>query len=344
MSLLQLFSRTPQKKPSLYKLPPEILQQIAQVLPTPSAALFALTNKYLFHVVGRQYFRLEKTDWMVFLSTLQRDVEHWVLCYYCQIFHYVPPGRGLFFGTLASPRCADRYLRTRVKCLNTPGLTFIDVQRMLNEHRYGFSQGMEMRLSNTARFQAEPRRGFADEFKVIDDELFLKRDMVLGYRYGDSSSWDRALADIPCVCRHVNLNYGNTKPLKAPSNANDEELCSWLRCRVCGAEIRSQHTKLGDTSQCEIRLTSWHAFGKCQSPFEEQWTRTTLIEKTSSEEPIFPNQAVVHARYEKAPPAQEPSNWYYFLGHLLGVPGNGRYRPGWGLLLPYLEVGLEVCP
>ena len=74
-------------------LPVELLQSIATYLPLSAAASFALSNKYICYLLGRQYWhhlRSQPLEYKIFLGFLEKNMTgHW-LCDQCLTFHLKP--------------------------------------------------------------------------------------------------------------------------------------------------------------------------------------------------------------------------------------------------------------
>lgn len=77
----------------LESLPVELLQSIAGYLSLSAAASFALSSKYIWYVVGSQYWhqlRSQPFEYKIFLGLLEKTMTgHW-LCYECLTFHPKP--------------------------------------------------------------------------------------------------------------------------------------------------------------------------------------------------------------------------------------------------------------
>lgn len=127
-------------------LPVELLQSIASYLPLSAFASFALSSKYIWYVVGSQYWhhlRSHPLEYKIFLGLLEKNVTgHW-LCYECLKFHSMPKFDTNPYPQLPGWKC-DKY---GLRYLISPGtypfipISYLKLRIAMNRHIFGSEHG-----------------------------------------------------------------------------------------------------------------------------------------------------------------------------------------------------------
>ena len=76
---------------NLAKLPPELIINIAELLPPIAAICFSLCRGPIYSLLGiRKLYRDEENlDTIELLEVLERDLPDYIVCYYCKRFHAI---------------------------------------------------------------------------------------------------------------------------------------------------------------------------------------------------------------------------------------------------------------
>lgn len=111
----------------LRKIPIELLWQVANRLPTVSAASFSLSCRYIYLSLGTQYLETlanSHQETLEFLHLLERDLQNQIVCYPCRRLHRIQNAKRY-----------TRYGRSIWSVVMAP-CVFADQQAMITRHIY----------------------------------------------------------------------------------------------------------------------------------------------------------------------------------------------------------------
>lgn len=296
-----LINRT--KRPhisSLERLPVELLQSIASYLPLSTAASFALSNKYICYVLGRQYWqhlRSQPLEYETFLGFLEKDMtSHW-LCHQCLVFHLKPKIHPIVkYGLARLPwptwKCVrpSYYLsRTMSRPYTFPSvpISHFMVRMAMNRHLLGSEHGEPLDIfsepspSPSQRpYRPSPNSWgrISTEACIVANELYVR----CRHRFEIPSSKNFEYIPEHDICPHIkSLDPENPmapiiKCLLSHRNTASCENCKGLRqCRSCTTEFEIKISPLGPTGHV-LGTTSWKNFGAGWSPDDPKWMQHEL--------------------------------------------------------------------
>ena len=270
-------SRPPSQSLPLDVLPREILQDIRDLLPLSTAASFSLTSRNLLSILGNGSFillnsRVHAHEKIAFLADLQRDLQHWRLCYPCSLFHPAHPTS--FQGFIVDqPDCVkisgSIYFTTGFK------LYFQDAQLLMNRHRSGVVSEVSLKsLSYHFENCFEGKgRGLQTTITpcILADKLEIRLTSILRL---SRSSWDVELIviELPEICPHVSLFkyvrcYLSHRKGQFCFNCNKEK-----HCEKCMTRFDMDIQELA-TSEMRVHLGVVKPLGFCKTPFDPDWYR-----------------------------------------------------------------------
>lgn len=272
---------------ALEGLPVELLQCIASHLPLSAAASFALSSKYIWYVVGSQYWhhlRFNSRQYKTFLGFLEKSMPgHW-LCDECLTFHPKPKfGSLMRYSWLPAWKCAQpkiyfsRHLETPYAAPYIP-ISHIMLRMAMNRHLFGPEHGEPLKSLSTPAFSDSFREGLgyvSTEACIVADELYMRCQV----RIAIPSSKDFRYIMLLSVCPHISTS--NRKNPMTPiiqcllnhRNTASCEKCKGLRqCRYCLTEFNIQISRFGSTDHV-LEVTYWKNFGAGRSINDPMWTQ-----------------------------------------------------------------------
>ena len=282
---------------SLERLPIELLQSIASHLPLSTAASFALSNKYICYVLGRQYWqhlRSQPLEYEIFLGFLEKDMSsHW-LCHQCLIFHLKPKIHPILKYGLARPpwptwKCVrpPYYLsRTMSRPYTFPPvpISHLMVRMVMNRYLLGSEHGEPLDIFSEPSpspfhrtYCPSPKRWgrISTEACIVANELYVRCQ----HRFEIPSSKNFEYIPRHDICPHIksldpeHLMAPIIKCLLSHRNTASCENCKGLRqCRSCTTEFEIQISPLGPTDHV-LETTYWKNFGAGRSPDDPKWTQ-----------------------------------------------------------------------
>ena len=202
-------------------------------------------------------------------------------CPYCAKLHVVsgsesPTSREQRIksqGRNPSRLCQSRY-RIAHKLTLGYRLEWFRVQLALKRHHYGPSYGIPLsRLEYTSSLPPSDSITGNIKARVINDELYLRTTTVLDIPYMKT----RLQEGLPSVtvCNHCRVSpHIGTEFMTAilcQLESTSEERCRYCielkQCNLCCTEWRVDRL-----SADKMSITSWHCFGKGQTPYDGRWT------------------------------------------------------------------------
>ena len=286
----------PSQKPelSLSTLPSELIVHINIFLPNHNAGALVTCSKR-FWLLGYSAMRPLRCEGQAsrlrFLMLLQNDLQHWLLCYYCQCFHPLKKDDG--------PHRAWRHFREPA-CVRASGIIYINVNYKLRFH-HAQSVMLEYRRSGNpdngevkqlSRNLDKTYRGenVKTEIKVsiLNSELAMRVSAVI--HLSDITRFNCLRYRMPQICVHLNRLYAGPFHLQevlchdCHSTGKICGDCGGLRCcKQCGTLFELEAKEIGtEGSRREIRITIWKFLGPCTSPFEPKWSSQVETSGTSS--------------------------------------------------------------
>lgn len=186
---IQLIFKRKTRDCAFYRLPVEIIQEIATYLPTSASASLVLTSRSMRYILGQhilEKLRTEGDERHLFLSLLDKDLPKHFYCDECQNLHPVFGTEGPFKSSFRRKKLAmwEMEHRDRLKCLKRDPLFGMkslkinsyevlqkDVCLALKRHHYGATYGIHL-----ATFLGHERKAWIVSIyqaRIISDELFI---------------------------------------------------------------------------------------------------------------------------------------------------------------------------
>ena len=174
----------------LQSLAREIVQYIAELLPTSSAAALALTNKSFLFILGRQYFNKVRGEYCdegelrKFLLLIEKDVPGYYGCLDClrlHAFDYAVPRRRRMLQLITTPMqrelpCKGIDTEAEAALFNTKPIKFFDLHNLMRHYRAGTLDPAALRRLSLSKAKepehASIHRSF--QFQIIEDELYMR--------------------------------------------------------------------------------------------------------------------------------------------------------------------------
>ncbi|CAG8958815.1 hypothetical protein HYFRA_00011766 [Hymenoscyphus fraxineus] len=287
------------QKPPLFRLPPEILQNIPDYLPLASAACFSLSCRHVYTMLGTKYLaQLKRSEETYdFLTLLERDIPGSVSCKSCKVLHpikeaesHINLGRGV--EPYERPCLLDAEMRVASANIYF-GFSPV-VFKMLMKHHSLF--GLDNRSRELIKLLSpEPKRTDRKRVTITNEvqvriesgSLFICQTQTwecqctaMAQDPGLLISVDRSY---PSYCDHVLFKIDPTRRilelifppwyfpdaspleyLKFPqceSNVSWERSTDLFRCSLCRTEYKAD---MKHESSCALRvtITAWKDLGK----------------------------------------------------------------------------------
>jgi hypothetical protein len=283
----------------IYKLPPELIQHVARFLPPSSAAAFVLSNKHFLVALGNKYLKLEKSDRLCFLKTMEQQLPDHLLCHSCLSFHR----RHRYRSSCGLQRESLCFRRSGVFHYGLRGnftLLFSDVQQVMNHHRFGESHGFSAKEVNYRRTGKLDRFSLftteSAEVRISNNKLLLRTDSRIRFPLLDNQLKMVAIYAPLEFCPHLSdlelnlLSFSGRKK-------------TFVKCSECKTETRIRTMAVTDAED-EIHTTSWYTLGSCWDSFDPddaQWKVLTGPVSPCSLIPIWEKQAVCRESFRNAP-------------------------------------------
>ncbi|MCJ1351543.1 MAG: hypothetical protein MMC33_001527 [Icmadophila ericetorum] len=266
----------------LTNLPPEVVQEIATVLPVASAACLALTSHSMAAILGTQYWKFHsRNDKNDFLACLEQDLPQYRHCLTCAMFHPAA-GRRTHKGCISLREKST----SEEECKKADGnvdlsdgyvIQYRDVQLALNRHRYGSQHGIG--LDAFAYREMEGPLIYYHErlfirAKIVNNELLLRIQLTTPTHIWSTHRWSN---NPNAYCPHTYENRHNPQSVKGflpgvlsealhinnPFSYPDSEV---HRCQSCLTEYQVEHI-----SQIVICVTVWKNLGSGRNPNDPKW-------------------------------------------------------------------------
>mgnify|MGYP001580602516 CR=1 FL=1 len=267
-------------KNSLFKkLPIELIVSIAEFLPLEAAALFTLTCRPVWYILGNQYLdRLSaighKLNRLLFLEFLERDLAYQIVCYNCQRLHSGTKQRyNSLWGSFNQPPCSVRDLNSHVQYNIQDGFCSITFQSAMKLYRHGLDYSEQISL--LTGFGSPNVRGYTYQWtsipRIVNGHFILRHQVWLLYPVGyevimpdtiytdicphwqfNCLGWSKLNMKLACRISHWdNLRLN----LRCPT-------CSGLfQCRICPTEFQI-NTKDFLRNGVALVLTRWLDLGE----------------------------------------------------------------------------------
>lgn len=258
-------------------LPVEILQHIASFLTPDAIACFALCSKSSRWVIGDQsWLALRAKDQRAvrlrFLSSLQRGLRDWMLCYHCEKLHPFEQDQGWYYRDQPSCTQADGF----VHLLPLFGMRFQKAQMIMQLHRLGIAD--DTHLDSLSRpLAADPNQQAHTFARIVNDHLLVKVECRIPLRRDEG--FLAVKHGIPEICPHwscvvdddtLSMNI-RCSMRHGPGHLFDEctglEQCQWCSTEfvvACFDSEQSPHSRV-------VHVAVWKDLGRCETPFDVQW-------------------------------------------------------------------------
>ena len=268
----------------LESLPVELLQSIAGYLSLSSAASFALSSKYIWYVMGSQYWhqlRSQPFEYKIFHGLLEKTMTgHW-LCYECLTFHPKPKldSSSRYYFSLPAWKCDKddfRYLQSPDTYPLLP-ISYLKLRMAMNRHLLGPEHGEGLAFFSTSACRDSFRDGrcsASTEAVIVANELYMRCQT----RTAIPNSKDFKYIQWQSICPHITIY--NPRPMKpiikcllSHRNTGSCEKCQALRqCRYCNTEFKIQISRFGSDGHI-LEITYWKNFGAGRSDGDPKWAR-----------------------------------------------------------------------
>lgn len=270
--------------PHLEKLPLEILQYIASLLPTGCAASLALCSHTMMLILGREYwFRLivEKEQSWQFLRRIECNIPGFYFCHRCVKLHPVGtvPGLGrlrrdTLFGVLS------------IGCFSAGGhsvlgpfhrIEYTHVQLALNRHRWGFQYGIGLEELSIVepKYRFRHGRHLTVRSGVVNNELILKIQHTFNFEGEFVGQWESQGVEF---CPHDSswdvVTNQNSIPILLRCKQLHKNHVAEVACRRCVGlrKCPGCHTDfLIEREGSEYIVTLWKNLGSGRSPTDAKW-------------------------------------------------------------------------
>ena len=269
-------------------LPVELLQSIVYYLPLSAAASFALCSKYIWYVVGSQYWhqlRLQPLEYKIFLGFLEKTMTRHLLCEECLTFHSEPKLESDVGDIYKLPagKCHRHVLRYLDGPETKPDLpiTYLKLQMATNRHLFGPEHGKGLDIFSTSACRDSFRHGRCSqstEACIVANELYMRCQT----RTAIPSSKDFEYIQTQSICPHISSNDPKKpmtriiKCLLSHRNMGSCEKCEGLRqCRHCNTEFKIQISRFGSAGHI-LETTYWKNFGAGRSDSDPKWAHHLL--------------------------------------------------------------------
>ena len=283
----------PEKAPlhgPLCDLPAEILQLVADFLPTTSAASFALCSRFTYLAIGSQHWhhlrdQAHGEEKRQFLSILERDLPTFVHCHRCNQLHrrmeYERPRRPSGLAILHVPAMKPCIRRDRIRMVWVfdYDLHFHFCQLVMRAYRYGPQYGIP--LGALTHISTQSRQRSASQVFVSARIAPASGELILRIRYRILMQSEMHLKDLQWyrvyICPHL-IGVRHHSRLSAllrckMSHVNDRKcpVCSVLiQCHHCATECLVETEDFGDLGLI-VMITAWKNLGSCKTPTDRMW-------------------------------------------------------------------------
>lgn len=221
-------------------LPPEIILQIAEFLPTTSTASVALCNKRFAAQLGSRSWNLlsglESEDRIHFLSILSRDLPHRHACHGCIRLHLsssishpaninAPPQPGSCIQASARGGYSEDGLVYISNYYSPYRMRFPHVQLALKQHHHGLGHGIS--LGDLSHTEIQFIQGgvflFSVDARIVSGQMVVRsQEWVISSQHPREHFLSRTLTH--GVCQHL-MTYNAEFDL-------DDSFTSLIRCRL----------------------------------------------------------------------------------------------------------------
>ncbi|KAL1959440.1 hypothetical protein VTO42DRAFT_2243 [Malbranchea cinnamomea] len=288
------------------KLSPELVQLIASMLPPASVAAFALSNKNILNILGRQCLQLDLQERIQLLKHFEANMPRHILCFACGSFHlkrdrfhsYHPVCRAS--GAWDQGRAVVTYIR------------FLDVKQIANQWRFGGKhQAMPHVISGESSIDDTH---ISWEYRYSDACLLLQERVTVTLDeysdYEDLSVYD------PCPHTPTIYYHDETMPITSEDNFLlyvSADRPSFLRCPCCQIEVSAaiSSDRNGDK---KLQLVVWRFLGTGHDPYSLSMPTIGPPVRQSLPLMILPDEGwgVLKSRFEAAPRLSDPLRppWY----------------------------------
>ncbi|TAQ86372.1 hypothetical protein B7494_g5287 [Chlorociboria aeruginascens] len=294
----------PTTPPTLARLPPELIVHMVQFLPLSSAALFTLSCRAIYNILGTHYWTSLWTEGqhpqhIEFLSQLSKDLPpDYIPCYHCRVLHFCSLGDSHhssywvpfeLYGSL----CRAAESNGRVSKYFHSNFNFRIFQMAMKRHRLGLDYEPWLKYlsleSTTCRINEKFPSEFKADVKIVDDSLLFRSQRVilippgLTIRGVDHNTFD--------LCPHIRfMDYGGRAnlPETAGCTLNHQHgLQRCIRksrivpCTACPTEYEFSFEECEEFGVAVI-ITKWMDLGEGQTILDPKWLSHLDEEYTTS--------------------------------------------------------------
>ena len=261
---------------TLCTLPLEILLHIQSYLPTHAAALFVLTNKTIWVMLGANAIlslrgeHRKITETRKFLLILERDLPGYYACRECLVFHLMddlPSNSNNVTQTAPTKLCVKHDMLAEKRLFNSEHVHYLDLRNAMQTSnptaQLAALQSLNVRTGNATV-----------EFALQSNKILMRGQYFIKCFIGDPSDiFELELLLKVYVCDHV-MQLGidleklaHCKPYRLQRNSLCQSCAKECWCPLCPTEFQG-HTVFLNEAEYLFVITRWLDLGSCTSPNE----------------------------------------------------------------------------